>query len=134
MINEKRVKECFRLAVFDKHDEARCRQMGQYYKSDYVGKELVKSVFTGTFAFIFIGALGIMDSLEELLNSLNNLDWIQAMVRIGIGYACFMAVYLLITSTVYNVRYSLGRRNLKKYYGRLKKLNRAYERESKQNA
>ena len=54
MVNEDRVKEFFQMAVFDQREEPRYRQMGEYYKSDYVGKELVKSFFTGTFAFLLI--------------------------------------------------------------------------------
>ena len=134
MVNEERVKEFFKMAVFDKHDEARYRQMGEYYKSDYVGKELVKSVFTGTFAFVFIGLFQLMGSMEEILDSLNNVDWIQAAVRIGLLYVCFMALYLLVTSAVYRVRYRNGRKKLKNYYGHLKKINHEYERESKLKA
>ena len=42
MVNEDRVKEFFQMAVFDQREEARYRQMGEYYMWDYVGKELVE--------------------------------------------------------------------------------------------
>jgi hypothetical protein len=38
MVNVERVKEFYQMAVYDKREEARYRQMGEYYKSDYVGK------------------------------------------------------------------------------------------------
>ncbi len=131
MVNEDRIKEFFRMAVFDQREEARYRQMGEYYKSDYVGKELVKSVFTGTFAFLLIAVFQILGSMETFLDKLNDADWMGYLVRIGLAYAGFMVVYLLITSLVYRVRYRYGRRQLRKYYGHLKNVNREYERETK---
>lgn len=131
MVNVERVKEFFQMAVYDKHEEVRYRQMGEYYKSDYVGKELVKSVFTGTFAYLLIGALYLMGSIEEILNSLNDVDWMQTVILIGVFYVCFLTLYLIATYAVYGMRYRIGRRHLKKYYGHLKHVNRAYERETK---
>jgi uncharacterized membrane protein YesL len=134
MVNVERVKECYQMAVYDKREEAQYRQMGEYYKSDYVGKELVRSVFTGTFAFLLMGALFLMGSVEEVLNSLNNVEWMQTIITIGLLYACFLALYLFVTYMVYRVRYRVGRKHLKKFYGHLKHLNRAYEREMKLKA
>ncbi len=131
MVNEDRVKEFFQMAVFDQREEPRYRQMGEYYKSDYVGKELVKSFFTGTFAFLLIVLFQILGSMEEFLDKLNDTNWMGYLVRVGLAYAGFMAVYLLITSLVYRVRYRYGRRKLRRYYGHLKNVNREYERETK---
>jgi type III secretory pathway component EscU len=131
MVNEEKVKEFFQMAVYDKHEEARYRQMGEYYKSDYIGKELVRSVFTGTLAFVFIGALYLMGSVETLLDGLNNMAWVQSLVHVLLLYLCFMALYLLVTYVVYWLRYRTGRAKLKKYYTHLKRVNRAYEKESK---
>jgi uncharacterized membrane protein YbhN (UPF0104 family) len=131
MVNEEKVKELFQMAVYDKHEEARYRQMGEYYKSDYIGKELVKSVFSGTFVFLLIGALHLMGTLNTFLDSLNNVEWVQSLIDIGLLYICFMALYLFVTYLVYYVRYRTGRRQLKKYYGHLRHLNRAYDHETK---
>ncbi len=131
MVNEDRVKEFFQMAVFDQREEPRYRQMGEYYKSDYVGKELVKSFFTGTFAFLLIVLFQILGSMEEFLDKLNDTNWMGYLVWVGLAYAGFMAVYLLITSIVYRMRYRYGRRKLRRYYGHLKNVNREYERETK---
>jgi len=131
MVNEDRVKEFFQMAVFDQREEPRYRQMGEYYKSDYVGKELVKSFFTGTFAFLLIVLFQILGSMEEFLDKLNDTNRMGYLVRVGLACAGFMAVYLLITSLVYRVRYRYGRRKLRRYYGHLKNVNREYERETK---
>ena len=46
MINEDRVKELYRMAVYDAYEDEKCQQTGKYYISDYVGKEMIKSFFT----------------------------------------------------------------------------------------
>jgi hypothetical protein len=119
------------MAVYDKHEESRYRQMGEYYRSDYIGKELVKSVFTGTIAFLLMGVLHLMGTLGTFLDSLNNVEWVQSLVDIGLLYISFMALYLFVTYLVYHVRYRAGRRKLKKYYGHLRHINRAYDNETK---
>lgn len=43
MINEDRVKELYRMAVYDAYEDEKCQQTGKYYISDYVGKEMIKS-------------------------------------------------------------------------------------------
>jgi uncharacterized membrane protein YesL len=131
MVNVERVKECYQMAVYDKREEAQYRQMGEYYKSDYVGKELVRSVFTGTFAFLLIGVLQLMGSIESVLNSLNDVAWTRYIIGIGLIYVCFMALYLSVTYVVYSRRYRSGRKHLRKFYGHLKHVIRAYEREAK---
>jgi uncharacterized membrane protein YesL len=131
MVNVERVKEFYQMAVYDKREQARYRQMGEYYKSDYVGKELVRSVFTGTFAFLLIVALHLMGSIETVLNSLNDVEWMQSVVMLGLLYVCFMALYLFVTYLVYRMRYRNGRKQLRKYYGHLKHVNRVYEKEEK---
>ena len=52
MINEERVKELYHMAVYDSHMDKVDSQIGQYYIWDYIGKELVRSFFTGTAAYV----------------------------------------------------------------------------------
>jgi uncharacterized membrane protein YbhN (UPF0104 family) len=72
-----------------------------------------------------------MGTLETFLDSLNNVEWVQSLVDIGLLYICFMALYLFATYLVYYVRYRAGRRKLKKYYGHLRHINRMYDKEAR---
>ena len=51
MISEERVKELYHLAAFDEYENKKYHQAGEYTMWDYVGKEIVKSFFSGTIAF-----------------------------------------------------------------------------------
>lgn len=131
MINEERVKELYHMAVYDSHRDKADSQMGQYFMWDYIGKELVKSFFTGTIAFALLVVLWGMSDLEKVTRMVNNLEVADLVVRIGVLYIGFLAVYLLATIMVYLFRYVLGRKKLRRYAVHLKRVRKMYQREDK---
>lgn len=131
MIKEERVKELFRAAVYERNEDKWSRQTGRYYKKDYVGKEMIKSFFAGTLVFILILVLWGLYSADSLLKALNTVDFVESAVTLVLSYVAFLAVYLLITFLVYQIRYIKGRKKLKAYYGYLKRLNKMYKREER---
>ncbi len=131
MINEERVKELYHMAVYDSHMDKVDSQIGQYYIWDYIGKELVRSFFTGTAAYVLIAVLWGMNDLEAVTARINNLDVVDLGVRAGILYAGFLAVYLLATAAVYLIRYAYGRKKLRRYAVHLKRVRKMYQREDK---
>lgn len=129
MLNQERVEEMIRLAIFDQREGEACRPMIQYFRKDYIVKELLKSLVTGTLAFCIAAGMGVMYQAEEIVNSLNSIDIQESLIQIATVYLMFMAVYFTITYVVYYRRYSKGRQSVKKYYAHLKKVNRLYHQE-----
>lgn len=129
MLNQERVEEMIRLAIFDQREGEACKPMIQYFRRDYIVKELLKSFVTGTLAFAIMIGLGVMCQAEELVNSLNKVDFKGILTGFGVAYLIFMAVYFGVTYVIYYRRYSIGRQNVKKYYVHLKKVNRLYHQE-----
>ena len=95
MIKDERVKELFQLALYDQKDDTLRNQVKSYFKSDYVGKEIIKSFFLGTLAFIFIGALYVLYNAQSLLEKINSLDLVQVGTGTAIIYVVFMVVYMI---------------------------------------
>lgn len=89
MINEERVKELYHMAAYDGHKDKTDQQMGQYYLWDYVSKELVKSFFTGSIAFVLLTVLWGMSDLDGFITMINNLAIADLAVRIVILYTDF---------------------------------------------
>ena len=118
MLNQERVCEMTKLAIFDGKEGRECKPMIQYFRKDYIGKELLKSFITGTIAF-----------MEDLLDQINTIDIPQMAVRIGVCYGVCMAVYFAVTYIIYHIRYTRGRQEVKKYYLHLKKVNKIYHEE-----
>ncbi|MCI8490054.1 MAG: hypothetical protein HFJ04_07420 [Lachnospiraceae bacterium] len=129
MLNQERICEMTRLAIFDKEDGEECKPMIQYFRSDYIAKELLKSLITGTIAFFVIVGIAVLYRAEELMDQLNSMDIRKTLAQGVLCYAVCMAVYLLITYAVYYIRYTRGRQKVKKYYKHLKKVNKIYREE-----
>ena len=134
MINEDRVKELYRMAVYDACEDEKCQQTGKYYISDYVGKEVIKSFFSGTIAFILLVVLWGIGDVSALIDFINNADVIDLLIHIVMLYAGFMAIYLFVTAVVYRVRYDKRRRKLHQYAKHAKKVQEMYRREDKLKA
>lgn len=134
MINEERVKELYEISVYDSTKARKYNPTGKYYRSDYIGKEMIKSIFSGTAAYILCVLLWIFYDLTNILESINSLDVIALAVDFTVRYVIFLVIYELITYAVYYGRYKEGRRELKSYCGHLKKINKLYDREEKLKA
>jgi len=131
MLNQERVKQLYKVAVYEQNEETRYSQIGKYYRSDYIGKEVIKSIFTGTLAYGFLAALWVLANWEEVLISINNLEIVNTVITMCVIYLGFMIIYLFASYIVYAFRYVAGRKALDKYMEDLKKLNQMYEREEK---
>lgn len=129
MLNQERVREMTRLAIFDQKEGRVCRPVIQYFRKDYIAKEMIKSFLTGTASFgLLAGMIGLY-WIEDIMEQLNVTDLRQTAMRLAICYAAYMGVYFFITYLVYHIRYTRGRHKVKKYYMHLKKVNRIYREE-----
>ena len=82
MLNQERVCEMTKLAIFDQKKGREYKPMTEYFRRDYIARELLKSFITGTMAFaILVGAVILYD-MEGLLEQINSID-IRQIVKIG---------------------------------------------------
>ena len=131
MVNEQRLHSMIKIAKFDANDGKSCKPMIQYARKDYVALQLLKSFVIGTIAFFIMLGLWVLYSMETLMKQINNMDLIQSAITLGILYGVFMVIYLLATYIIFNVKYTYGRKEVKKYYAGLKKINAMYLREER---
>ena len=131
MVNEERIKQFYKIATYEQNEEKKNRKIGQYYKSDYISRQMVGSIFTGTIAFACFAFLWMLSSWEDVLESINNLEIVGIAIEMIIYYLIFMALYLVVTYIVYSVRYDAGKKKMKKYIADLKRMQKMYEREEK---
>ena len=131
MINEERVKQLYKVALYEKKEEKLHKQTGKYYRSDYIGKEILKSIFAGTIAYFFIAVLFVISKWEMFLEAVNQMDITSGILYLVIAYGVYMAVYLVATYAIYRVRYENSRKHLDEYEEELRALHIMYEREEK---
>ena len=133
MINQERVKQLYKIALYEKNEEKQCEDTGKFFKSDFIGKEIVKSIFSGTIAYGFMMVIWAICNLQVIEKILLNLEIVELGIKFGILYVGFLIAYLIITILVYHMRYKNGRKNLEEYIKRLKIVDKMYERDEKLN-
>lgn len=131
MVNEERLHYMIRIARFDSGDGKYCKPMEQYARKDYVALQMIKSFIMGTIAFFMFLALWGLYSMEILMEEINSIDLQSMLITIGVVYIVFMFFYLGATYIIFNMKYTKGRKKVKKYYNSLKKVNNMYEREER---
>jgi uncharacterized membrane protein YesL len=131
MVNLERVKHQCQIAFYEQKEEQQNRGIGQYYRSDFIGKEIIKSIFTGTIAYAVMAVLWVMVNMEAVLESVNDLSIVYTVFVMIMVYVGFLLVYLFVTYIVYALRYINGKKKLAQYKAHLKELNQMYEREEK---
>lgn len=133
MISKERVRHMTKLAAFEEREGKKYHKMTQYFRRDYVGLELIKSFFTGTLAFGLMLMVWVVCGAESLMANINHMNLVVFGTELLIWYLAFLAVYLIATYVIYNIRYTRGRKKIRLFYNRLKKVSRLYESESGQN-
>lgn len=134
MVNEERLRYMIKMAEFDTNDGKECKPMIQYARKDYVTLQLLLSFVTGSIAFILIAVMWVLYSMDELMQNINQMDIPAFITSVLIKYVIFILIYLVITYVVYNVKYTTGRKKVKKFYNNVKKVNKIYERDEKLKA
>ena len=131
MVNEQRLHSMIKIAKFDANDGKSCKPMIQYARKDYVALQLLKSFVAGTIAFFMMLGLWVLYSMDALMEQINKMDFVKSAVTLGLFYGIFMLIYLLATYIIFNMKYTYGRKKVKKYYAGLKKINAMYLREER---
>lgn len=131
MINEEKVKELYHVALYDTKERKEYEQVSRYYMKDYLVKEVLKSFFAGTIAFMGLLALYIMYNMDVLLAEINSMDIMETAMRYILLYVAFMLAYIFVTILVYALRYTKARKRLCENEEHLKKVYKMYEREEK---
>lgn len=122
MLDEERVILMTRLAAFAKREGKRNDAATSYFRGDYVGFEVLKSILYATAAyFILVGSYGLYH-LADILQDIYNTDLMETAKILITRYLIFVGAYAVVTYIVFSVRYSRMRRRMKKYYGGLRRL------------
>lgn len=87
MISEERVKELYHLAAFDEYENKKYHQAGEYTMWDYVGKEIVKSFFSGTIAFILLIVFWGLGDIDTITKWINRVDLTTFVPKLIVAYA-----------------------------------------------
>lgn len=131
MLNQERIKLMTRMAAYEENEGKKYMSIGSYFRSDYMGLQVIKSVISSTLAYLIIMGLYVYYHFESLMQDIYKMDLMKVGKNLLLYYVIFTAANGLITYIVYSFRYSRAKRSLKKYYRHLKQLAAIYDIEKK---
>ncbi|MCI9384754.1 MAG: hypothetical protein K1W36_19715 [Lachnospiraceae bacterium] len=131
MLNEERIKLMTKMACYEADEGKKNVAIGSYFRGDYIGLQVIKSIISGTIAFVIIFAMYILYDFEVFMADIYKMDLFGFAKTAIVDYLIFIASYAMVSYGVYTYRYTKARRSLKNYYNNLKKLSYLYDKEVK---
>lgn len=129
MINQERVREMTKLAVYEKQEGKKHSIAMRYFRSDFTARHLLKAFVCATVVYGLFFIMWCVYHIETLLQDLDTMDLIGFGIAVLIRYLFFVAVYLFIVDIYANMFYAKCQRSTKRYYRRLRRLERLYNEE-----
>lgn len=120
-----------RMASYEANEGKKMIPIGNYFRSDYISFQSVKTAISATVAFGLILGAYIYYDFESFLQDIYKIDLMALGKTIVTFYATAVGSYVLIAYIVYSYRYSQAKKSLKSYYQALKKLSSMYDEDGK---
>ena len=127
MLSQERIKLMTKMAAYEENEGKKYMSIGSYFRSDYMGMQVIRSVICGTLAFFLLAGLYVYYHFETMMQDIYKMDLLLLGRRVLFYYIVFIAAYSVITYVVYSFRYSRAKRSLKHYYYHLKQLAAIYD-------
>lgn len=127
MLNEERIILMTKLASYEDNDGKKNVAIGSYFRSDYIGWQVLKSIISATIAFVVVFAMYIFYDFEIFMMDIYKMDLIEFAKKVLFLYLGTVGVYAVISYIIYTVRYNRAKRSLKLYYTNLRRLANMYK-------
>lgn len=127
MLNEKRIILMTKMASYEANEGKRNVAIGSYFRSDYIGWQVLKSIISATIAFVVVFGMYIFYGFEIFMTDIYKMDLLEFAKRVFTLYLWTIGVYAVISYAVYAVRYRRAIKSLRAYYTNLRKLSDMYK-------
>ena len=127
MINEEKVILMTRLASYESNEGKKDISIVNYFKGDYIGFLILKSVIAATISFLALFGVYVFYNFEELMQNIYKMDLLGFGKDVIILYLCTVGAYGVITYVLFTYKYNKAKKNLRNYYSNLKKLAGMYD-------
>ena len=127
MLNEERIILMTKMASYEANEGKRNVAIGSYFRGDYVGWNVLKSIISATIAFVVVFGMYIYYDFEVFMTDIYKMDLIEFARHILTMYLWTVGIYAVLSYVVYTVRYARVMKSLKLYYMNLRKLAGMYK-------
>lgn len=122
MINEEKIALMTNLAIYEKGEGKKSIPMSKYYKSDYMSLKIMNSLILSTLVYLLGVAFGILIQVEQILEELVSMDFLEVGKKLLILYLIVAGVNVAMTYIISRMRFQEERKGLNQYNANLKKL------------
>ncbi len=126
MLNEERVILMTKMASYEANEGKKNVNIGNYFRSDYIAIQVLKSILCATIAYAIVFALYIFYDFEVFMQDIYKMDLIGFAEEVLFYYGVTVVSYSIVSYAVYSYRYTKAKKSLKCYYRNLKKLSSSY--------
>lgn len=131
MINQDRLRLMTKMAAYEQNEGEKNIAISSYFRSDYIGLQIIKSVICGTIAYFILFGLFIYYDFETFMQDIYKMDLLGFGKTVLIYYAIFVVTYAVICYIIFSIRFYKAKKSTKKYYNRLKQLSAMYDLEKR---
>lgn len=126
MVNEEKVILMTKLASYEAGEGKKYVSIANYFRSDYISLQVLKSVIYGTIVFCIAAAIIAFYNFEFFIQDIYKVDLLHFGKRIGLIYILCIGIYALISYILASYRYNRAKQSLRTYYNNLKKMAKYY--------
>ena len=127
MLNEERVVLMTKMASYEAREGKKNLAIGSFFRNDYIGWQVLKSIISATIAFVVVFGMYIFYDFEIFMADIYKMDLLEFAKHILKMYLWTIGGYAVIAYVVYTIRYTRAVRSLKVYYMNLRRLADMYK-------
>ena len=128
MLNIEKVKHMTKAAAYELGEEKKNIKISDYFRTDYMGLQMVKSALAYTVSYVILVAIWAMGMMESLLDKLTSVSYIEGLVKkLIIFYAAGLVLYEIAIYIYYSIKYEKAKKSVKSYQTHLKRIHKFYE-------
>lgn len=129
MLNEERVKQMTKIAMFEEREKRNILPMMHYGKRDYLTLHMILYFLAGTlFYFLLYGGIALL-MIWFVVPNLSTMMLILGVVLGILGYITYLYFYLRLMYRKAQKRYRKGRQKIKKLAAEYRILEEMYQQE-----
>ena len=128
MLNIEKVKSMTKAAAYEAGPEKKNIEISDYFRTDYIGLQMLKSGVAYTVSFVVIVAVWAMGSVEELMLMLTRAGYLEGLVKMLILlFVAGLVAYEVAVYAYYSSKYGNAKKSIKGYHSYLKQIYKFYQ-------
>ena len=127
MLNEKRIILMTKMASYEANEGKKNVAIGSFFRSDYIGWQVLKSIISASIAFVVVFGMYIFYYFEKFMSEIYKMDLVEFARNVFSYYLWTIGIYAVISYVVYALRYGRAVKSIKVYQMNLRRLADMYK-------